>query len=465
MSADGKIARLRAHPAPIERAPAAMQSRISGSRVRSSTRTLLRWLFGALLATGLPASSGAETAPGERTASVILISLDGTRPADIGAETTPRLFALGERGAVAPKMIGVVPTNTFPSHVSLVTGVGPERHGLVNNHFVDPVRGDFEKKDIPTWIDVEPIWSLLERAGIPTASYHWVGSEGAWPGGRAPSAWKRFDSRTSEKSKVDQILAWMDRPDGEQPRLITSWFHGADHAAHDDGPGSESAIRSLRLQDFQIGRLYDELSQRGRLSDTTLIFVSDHGMARTQKRVDLGRELKTQDGLSVRVLGIGGFATVVLRERDRGDDAIVRRIVARARGLGLEAEPRATAPAEWRVANPRFGDVVVRAPIGTAIVTRGLSLEGFHGYDPTAPEMASLFIAVGRSVTPGTRLPVVANLDVAPTVLALLGRPIPEWIEGAPIEAITGNAVAPAAASKVGADESSAEASRGEGRR
>lgn len=415
----------------------------SRARARTSTPTGLRWLFGALLVAGLSASSGAETPPGEHAPSVILISLDGTRPADIGPETTPRLFALGERGAVAPKMIGVVPTNTFPSHVSLVTGVAPERHGLVNNHFVDPERGDFEKKDIQTWIEVEPIWSLLEKAGIPTASFHWVGSEGEWPGGRAPSEWKRFDSRTSEKKKVDQILEWMERPDGERPRLITSWFHGADHAAHDDGPGSESAIRSLRLQDAQIGRLYDELSKRGRMSDTTLIFVSDHGMATAPKRVDFARELKKQDGLSVRVLGIGGFAMVVLREADRGDAALIGRIVARARALGLEAEPRAEAPAGWQVANPRFGDVVVRAPIGTALVTRGLSLEGFHGYDPKAPEMASIFMAVGRSVPPGTRLPVVENLDVAPTVLALLGRPIPEWIEGAPIEALGAPAAAP----------------------
>jgi len=75
-------------------------------------------------------------------------------------------------------------------------------------------------------------------AGIKTASYYWIGSEGAWPGGRAPSEWKRFSSRTSERKKVDRILEWLGRPPGEQPRLITSWFHGADHAGHHDGPGT-----------------------------------------------------------------------------------------------------------------------------------------------------------------------------------------------------------------------------------
>ncbi len=439
-----------------------MQRATRDGRSRCSLRTTLRLLLGVVLVTGLAGSSRARAESAERAPSVILISLDGTRPVDIGPETTPHLFALGQRGAVAPRMLGVVPTNTFPSHVSLVTGVDPERHGLVNNSFVDPERGAFDKQDIASWIEVEPIWSLLERAGVPTASYHWVGSEGACPGGLAPGEWKRFDPRTSEKKKVDQILTWMDRPAAEQPRLITSWFHGADHAAHDDGPGSASAIRSLREQDGQIGRLYDELSKRGRLTDTTLIFVSDHGMASVSKRVDLGRELKKQEGISARVLGIGGFATVVLREADRDDEQIIDRVIERAHRLGLEAAPRVSAPAAWQVANRRFGDIVVRAPIGTAIVSRGLSLEGFHGYDPAADEMASLFMAVGRSVPPGTRLPVVRNLDVAPTVLALLGRPIPDWIEGAPIEAITGSLASPGAAKLDGPapDASPREASR-----
>jgi len=433
MRPDGKIAGLRAHPAPCEGRLAEMHRGIHRARSRRPPWSI-RWLLaGALLAGWAVGSIASQAVDADRAPSVILISLDGTRPVDITPEATPRLAALAEEGVVASRMIGVVPTNTFPSHVSLVTGVAPERHGVVNNVFIDPQRGPFDKKDIPSWIDVEPIWSLLERAGIPTAAYYWVGSEGDWPGGRGPRDWKRFSSRTAEARKVDQILEWMDRPAGEQPRLITSWFHGADHAAHVDGPGSDEAIHSLREQDAQIGRLIDGLKKRGRFADTTLIFVSDHGMAKASRRVDLGRELKRHADVSARVSGIGGFATVTLRDADRGDRDVIDRIVAGARRLGLEAWPRDEAPESWRVDNPRFGDVVVRAPIGTAIVHRGLSLEGFHGYDAGAAEMASLFIAVGRGAGPGIVLPSVGMLDVAPTVLALLGRPIPDWMEGEPI--------------------------------
>ena len=134
----------------------------------------------------LPLSAGSWVGPAQAASespppSVILISLDGTRPADVGPETLPSLAALTREGAVAERLIPVVPTNTFPNHVSLVTGVTPQRHGIVNNSFVDPERGAFKKKEIPEWIEVEPLWSILDRAGIVSASYHWVGPRG--PGG------------------------------------------------------------------------------------------------------------------------------------------------------------------------------------------------------------------------------------------------------------------------------------------
>jgi hypothetical protein len=92
--------------------------------------------------------------------------------------------------------------------VTLVTGVHPHRHGIVDNAFLDPVRGVYDKDADPTWIEVEPLWSLVEGRGLRAASYHWVGSEGPWRTGRAPSHWKRFDSGVAERDKVAQILAW-----------------------------------------------------------------------------------------------------------------------------------------------------------------------------------------------------------------------------------------------------------------
>ena len=339
------------------------------------------------------------------------------------------MAGLAGRGTRAEKLLPSFPSNTFPNHVTLVTGVAPERHGIVDNTFVDPVRGLFEKKDIPTWIEVEPVWSLLARHGVVSASFHWVGSEGDWPGGGGPRYWKPFSSKTGEQEKVDQILAWLDLPAARRPRLITSWFHGADHAAHHHGPDSEEAVRSLALQDRAFRALLDGIAERSLWPTTTVIVVSDHGMMVPERRVDLGARL-AEAGVEARVIGIGGFVSV------RVADEEIPRAVEVARGLGLSAWPREDAPRELRLGSPRFGRLVVLAPRGTAIVYAGLVLTGFHGHRPEVPELAAILVAAGRGVVPGSETPVIRNVDVAPTVLALLGAPVPDWMEGRPIASL-----------------------------
>lgn len=357
------------------------------------------------------------------------------------------LVDLALRGAVAERLVPVFPTNTFPNHVSLVTGVTPALHGIVNNVFLDPERGLFRYSGDPSWIEVEPLWSLVARHGVVSASYHWVGSEGPWRSGLGARHWVPFSLHTPESRKVDQILAWLDEESpAERPRLITSWFRGADAAAHHSGPGSKPAVRALRAQDRALARLVAGLDRRRAFETTTLLVVSDHGMADVRRTVDLRQALDAAD-IDARVFGGGGISFVSL---DRGprDAERVRRV---ARSLGLDA--RRTA-ADAATANPRFGDVVVLAPVGTGISSRTGAMAGAHGYLPEEPAMGALLVAAGRGVRPGTRLGAVRTVDVAPTVLAWLGIDVPPWMVGRPIEALVANtseaATAPGSTGAIG---------------
>jgi arylsulfatase A-like enzyme len=181
----------------------------------------------------------------------------------------------------------------------------------------------------------------------------------------------------------------------------------------------------------------------GAFEACTLLLVSDHGMARVERWVDLSGRLREQ-GIEARVLGGGGFA--ILSVEDGQEDAAARV----ARELGLEAWVRAQAPETMRLGNPRYGDVVVIAPVGTALgrapsrlgrlaarlLGRTSFLAGAHGHRPEAPEMDALFVAAGRGVPSGARKDLVHSVDVAPTVLRLLGVRPPEWMEGRPIEGL-----------------------------
>ena len=93
------------------------------------------WKIAAAASIGL--ASAAQASP------VLMISLDGLRPADVidakaRGLNLPRLTALMHEGAYAGGVIGVLPTLTYPSHTTLVTGVAPAVHGIINNESFDP---------------------------------------------------------------------------------------------------------------------------------------------------------------------------------------------------------------------------------------------------------------------------------------------------------------------------------------
>ena len=373
---------------------------------------------------------------GRPTPTVIVISLDGTTPKDVNTPELATLTALAQRGAVARKLVPVFPTNDFPNHATLATGVAPEVHGIVGFEFLGS-EGLFRYSSDPTWFQAEPIWSIADRHDVVSAAFHWIGSEGPWIHGRGARYWKPWNAEIDEATKVAQILEWLDVEDPKaRPRLITSWFRGADATGHQYGPGSEEVLVALRLQDEALGRLVAGLDARGAFEHTTLLLVSDHGILPVQEQVDLAQAFETR-GLRVRTFGEGGSVRLSAAEPD------LDRALEVAESLGLEAYRRNGAPADLpaavRLDNPRFGDAVVLAPPGIAIgssdpdapVTRGA-----HGYLPDVPEMSGFFMAVGRGITPGTQLPDVSAVDVAPTVLTLLGIPVPRAMEGRPIAGV-----------------------------
>ncbi|MEI9851435.1 MAG: ectonucleotide pyrophosphatase/phosphodiesterase [Sphingomonas sp.] len=116
---------------------------------------------------------------------VLLISIDGLRPADvIEAEQRglkiPNLRRFVTEGAYATGVRGVLPTVTYPSHVTLITGASPARHGVFSNTTFDPGQinaGGWywyaEDIKLPT------LWSAAAAAGKSVGNVHWPVSVGA----------------------------------------------------------------------------------------------------------------------------------------------------------------------------------------------------------------------------------------------------------------------------------------------
>lgn len=154
---------------------------------------------------------------------VVLVSLDGFRydyPRKYGA---PNLLRLATEGASAPDgMLPAYPSLTFPNHISIVTGLYPEHHGIVANSFWDATRNETYIYKLSkfnadgTWYGGTPLWVLSEQQGMRSACLFWPGSEADIQGKR-PSYYLHFDDKLDDKKRVDQIIAWLQLPPNSAP--------------------------------------------------------------------------------------------------------------------------------------------------------------------------------------------------------------------------------------------------------
>lgn len=386
--------------------------------------TVLAWLLCLAACTTLPSSPPHDAGTPR---SLLLVSLDGVHPGDLGRGDTPRIDRLAREGVRAQWMAPSYPALTFPNHYTIVTGLRPDRHGIVHNTMRDPALGQFTLKlrdavGDGRWWGGEPLWVTAERAGLPTATLFWPGSEAPVQGVR-PRRWHLFDARMPITARVATVAAWLAEPATTRPRLATLYFEHPDDAAHAHGPGSPQLRAALREVDAAIGWLLDELERGGAAARTDIVIVSDHGMA----EVPPGQVVATEDMVDP------GDAVVVSHGQVVGFDPLPgREAAAEGQLLGRHRHHacwrRHELPARWRYGqHPRVPPIVCQMDAGwdaaprARLAQRAPGTRGSHGYDPAEPAMRAIFIASGPSFRRGLVLAPFENVDVYPLLARLLG--------------------------------------------
>jgi predicted AlkP superfamily pyrophosphatase or phosphodiesterase len=357
---------------------------------------------------------------------VVLISIDGMRwdyPARAGAVALARLAA---EGASSRALLPPFPSSTFPAHASLATGVFPDRHGIVNNEFFDRQRGPYRRQDDASWLLAEPLWVTAERQGVRTAVYHWVFSYSSWRG-VAASIRIPFSSLTTDREKIERIVAWVSLPQAERPRLILSYLHGPDAAGHAGGPDAPAVLERVRDTDRLIGHLMESLT---RVPRSALVVVSDHGMA------GVSRALMTRDilgrGEARRVRAVSTGAVCNLYCPDARACAAADAALKSVPGMTVYRLEDLPQTLRYRQAE-RTGDLVAIAPtdmyFADGTEDRGPA-RGMHGYPPNQEEMQGIFYAWGAGVKRGARRDRLRAVDVVPFLCRLLGINAPPGIDG-----------------------------------
>ncbi len=410
---------------------------------------------------------------------VVLISIDGLKPeyvleADKNGLKIPNLRRLLAEGAFATGVTGVLPTVTYPSHTTLVTGVAPSRHGIVDNTPFDPYGRNLggwywyaEDTKVPT------LWDAVRQKGMVTASVDWPATVSANIAYNIPQYWRSGtpdDRKLTRALSTSGLLTEIERavgnyPEGKdysiaadetrarfsvyllekkKPAFQTVYFGGLDHEQHDFGPYSAEARAGLERIDALVGKVRQAAEKAGG-GRAVICVVSDHGFARVDKEVRLNAALRNAGLIEVNPSGTlkswrafawssGGSTAIFLKEAN--DDEARTKVRAVLGELLADPANGILKVYEGEVLRALGGFPDAAFAVGVkpgyyigggfeGPLVRSVKARGTHGFLPEVPEMNSSFFIAGPGVPKGRNLGQIDMRDIAPTLAKLLGVALP----------------------------------------
>lgn len=361
---------------------------------------------------------------------VVLVSMDAWRWDYSEIYNTPNLNKLAEDGVKAGRLIPSFPTVTFPNHYTIVTGLYPDHHGLVNNNFPAPELGlyyrigDRAAVQNPLFYGGEPVWNTAENQGILSASFFWVGSE-APIGGKHPTYWKIFDETVPFESRIDSVVKWLAYPMEKRPGFVTLYFEEPDATSHTFGPVSKETGAVVEHLDSLIGVLRTKISTLPHAKRINLIVLSDHGMGPVSPSRYVNLKSLVPERMIASVFGSNPVYTISPAAGKA--DSVLFLLQNRK---GFKAYRKSEVPSRLNYGtNPRIPEIVVIADSSWSIGTRpeGSGIRsGAHGFDNANSDMHAIFYAAGPAFKKEYSFDHLNNTDIYNLICKILKiRPAP----------------------------------------
>ena len=393
----------------------------------------------------------------------------------------PTLRALAERGTVADGVTAVFPSTTWPTHVSLVTGVKPARHGVVANHVLNRATRRAEDLtgdpiyDAGALLRAPTVYDLAAAAGRRVAAVDWPATRHSpsiafnlpffkdqrvfetqtartvWDELKAAGfpverqgEWALLPKRFMKDAMVADVAAHAVRR--HTPDMLMVHFLCADSHQHLYGPRAPEVYWAIEYIDACIGRLLAALPAATR-ERAAIVIVSDHGFLPVEHDIRPNVRLRRLGALRGDAgAGFSGEACFVMNHGAGylyaldGDARAIRTLageIEKMDGVAAAWTHESFAALGLPADHPMLPDVVFEAKPGFQFSdeTAGEAengapkYRGTHGQRPEAPGNAAFFMASGAGIRCGAQLRRIESRDVAPTLATLLGLSMPD-VEG-----------------------------------
>ena len=362
---------------------------------------------------------------------VILISADGFR-ADFTEKYDARfLQSISKKGVRAKYMQPSYPSVTFPNHYTLVTGLYPSHHGLVDNNYIDIPTGQQysmgNKKMVSEgkWYGGTPIWVLAEQQKMLSASFFWVASEADIQGIK-PTYHYIYNDKTSIGTRIQAVKDWLSLPEDKRPHIITFYFPDVDHDAHSYGPENPKVKTAVQYVDSSINALQEALAPLN--LPINYVFVSDHGMT----TVDVDNTIGLPSSVDKNEFDVPwGDALLHLYAKD--SSKIEATYQALKKDTNFTTYKINETPTYWHYRksddwHQRLGDIILVPKTIHKVFNLGTRkpTPGKHGFDNKEIDMRASFMAWGPAFKKGLLIEGFENVNVYPMVAHILGLKVEE---------------------------------------
>jgi len=440
-------------------------------------------------------ASAATVLPAKPERHVVIVVWDGMRPDFVSEQTTPALWKLAREGVTFRNHHAVYPSATMVNGTVMMTGVYPDKNGIIANHVYRPDIDPHHAVDVellPTvkkgdevsggkYIAGPTIAELVQRAGARSliAAAKTVGllldrhptdvgannsatlfAGEALPSaalaaitekiGSFPSAHLQKDSWTT-KALMDVL--WKD----SVPAFSVLWLGEPDLTEHETAPGAPAAIAAIKSADENLAAVLSALDDHKARETTDVFVVSDHGFSTIRRSIDL-RKILNEAGFAATTEFNGDPKTGDIMLAGNGGSVLfyvigheataTRRLVEFLQqsdfaGVIFTKEPtEGTFHLEQaEIQNPHAADVVMafrwadsKNQFGVpGMIDADWQRAAGKGTHATLSrfDMHNTLIAAGPDFKRGETddLP-SGNVDLAPTILQILGIKSPQKMDG-----------------------------------
>ncbi len=402
------------------------------------------------------------------------------------ASSLPNLSRLIKNGAYCTKLRSVYPTLTYTVHSTIVTGVYPDRHGIIHNNPLQPFINEKDRK----WywfrddIKVPTIYDSVKDCNMSTAGIFWpVSGKSSIKYNMPEVAALKNENQVLKilrngsplfcvglELKYGQVRKGIEEPylddftalsavdtiRRKKPNLLLMHFIELDDAKHKYGTDSEEVKVAILHMDKRLGNIMKAVDEAGIQDDTVFLILGDHGQINVNCIVHLNNFLKEQ-GLIFEENGelkwrayiqsAGGTAYLHIKEGD--EEAEISAVGAlknamKDEGYGIEnlysrdeLDALHVDKSIKYMVEARIGysfDDKLEEPTILDLKEKNIRC-ATHGYSPDKANYKCNLIVSGPKIKNEYQLGDIEMVDIAPTMAEILGIDLKNC-DGRPLDEI-----------------------------